>query len=298
MSPTVQAAPYIFSCTDQITFRPKQRVVGTIIEWHLGDNLIHLHFLRSLAAANPDVQFLHAAQEEYLWQLAEMVADVPNIKLISLAAALQIPDFTWLHAWKNADSYFVKHPGWWAFCEFHLDWFAHLSQRMGFRSPFSRNEDLIFDYPALLRASDRFPSLGDFDFLFINSCPRSGQLSAYNSLEYLDPLLTEIINAGHSVVVTQPTSVQKLAGDKGKGRILCTQDYGMSVTDIGRVSRHCRHHIMVSTGPSWPVLNKWNLPSGNLRVLFLEHERLNYPSVIHVPNRERCRELLVERKLL
>src|SRR5262249_3599769 len=71
-------APILHVSTNLVTCRPTQAVqatVRTFIEWHLGDNLIHLHFLRRLAAANPGVRFIHAAQAGYLGQMAEMVTD-------------------------------------------------------------------------------------------------------------------------------------------------------------------------------------------------------------------------------
>lgn len=272
--------------------------VRTYQEWHLGDNLIHLHFLRSIAAANPDVQFIHAAQECYVWQMSEMVADLANISLIPLADAARQGGHTWHNSWKNAEGYFDSHPRGRSFCEFHLDWFAHLASRIGFASPFMKNEDLRFDYPALFRITERFPPDGDFDFLVINSMPCSGQMPAYNSPEYLDPLLAELVGAGHSVVVTQPTKVQQSPARSDAGRILCTMDYKASVTDIGRLSRRCKHHLMVSTGPALPVLNKWNLPSDNLRVIMIGTEQLNFPSLRHAANREQCREFIVERGLL
>ena len=67
-------------------------------EFHLGDNLIHLHFLRKLALKYPDEFFVHAVQPCHLLQLGEAIEDVPNIRLDPLEnkAAGSV------NVWKNA----------------------------------------------------------------------------------------------------------------------------------------------------------------------------------------------------
>lgn len=273
----------------------------TYCDFHLGDNLNHLNFLRALAQRNPGHLFIHSAHECHLPQMREVVEDVKEIDLTPLTD--RSPSA--LNAWKNAGEFFGRHPGRDQYYEFHLDWYRHHAAQMGLESPFEKIEDMLFDYPALLKfppfpeedlrhaVRSEAPSAAchpsEWDFLVINSRPCSGQLLAYDSVDYFDPLLRDLAAKGYSLLVTQPTGVRPT---------LCTMDLKWSVSQIGAASRHCKHHIMVSTGPSWPALNKWNYPSDNLRMLFLATERLNLPGLVHVPDLNACREVLVERGLL
>lgn len=274
----------------------------TYCEFHLGDNLNHLHFLRALTRQNPHHIFMHAAHECHLSQLDEVVEDLRDIKLISLDGR-EISDLG-LNAWKNAGGFFQDHPRRNDYYEFHLEWYRHLAGLMGLASPFEKIEDMLFDYPALMKdpffpaaenIRDRENAEMEWDFLVVNSRPCSGQLMAYDSVDYFDPLLEELVAKGYRLLVTQPTKV----GPENK--VNCTQTtFGWSVSEIGAASRRCKHHVMVSTGPSWPPLNKWNYPApeGHLRMLFLAGERLNLPGLIHVPDLASCRAVLAERGLL
>ena len=58
--------------------------------------------------------------------------------------------------------------------------------------------------------------------------------------------------------------------------------YGLSVTDIGKISQNCHTILMVSTGPSWPTFNIFNQESVKLRIILLDSERVNLsPNTIH-----------------
>lgn len=271
--------------------------IHTHNEFHLGDNFVHLHFLRGMARLYPGFQFVHAAHECHLKQLGAIVVDLPAIRLIRLEDKSPAS----IDSWKNAGGYFGNHPLRDDWCAYHLDWFSHLAELLwpgGLLSPFTRNEDLLFDYPALSRdwvvdgkhwwelvAAELRALLALrkdvwlFDYLVVNSRPCSGQLMAYDSVDYMDPLLRDLVAKGKTVLVTQPTEVPG---------VRCTQEWGCSLTEIGLLSTYCRHHVMVSTGPSWPCLNKWNYPyeQGSVRVLMLEREFLNFPGLTRCGTRE------------
>jgi hypothetical protein len=76
----------------------------------------------------------------------------------------------------------------------------------------------------------------------------------------------------------------------------------MTITQIGHLSLNVPHHIMVSTGPSWPTFNLWNCIPGRspaVRILLLERERLNHvPDLIHVGRLEDVTPVLQEKGLL
>lgn len=268
-------------------------MIETWCRFHLGDNLAHLHFLRALARRRPDERFIHFVEPCHLDQLGEVVADLPAIQLRGLLEA----SAPVIDVWKNAGGFWQDHPQRNDYAAFHLDWFAHLAERLGFPRVFDRPGDLLFDYPALDRLkrlrfiSRRARNGWDlFDVLVVNSQPCSGQYREYDRVDFLDPLIRELVDAGHSVVVTQKSEVPG---------VVWTGDMHMSISDIGLLSRRCTHHLMVSTGPSWPTINLWNAEREGVRCLLLDPERvLIDPRIQNFSRLAELREHLQETHLL
>lgn len=277
--------------------------------FHLGDNLVHLHFLRHLALRHPEHTFVHAIKESYLNQLRESVEDVPNVTLIGLEEMERYPGCRWINAWKNAgcamgpDVPFT--PGFWDthprrndFSAFYLELFGILARQMGLESPFREPADLWFDYPKIRESKNCRAILdavgGAFDFLVVNSAPLSGQLRAFKGdPEHLTPLIEELA-ARYRLIVTSPMN-----RTPGSPPVPCTQDYGLSLTDIGTLSLHCRYLLMVSTGPSWPTFNVWNRQTVKLRVLMVDAEQLNLGgNLVQANTRDAARAILAEHGLL
>lgn len=217
--------------------------------YHLGDCLIALHLLRSLAKQNPDRQFWFFASESYLVQLNEVVEDLPNLSLFSAESD------QWLHnkhrsidTWKEANLHWTKSKVRWNWVEHTLEHHKWTAKRLGFQSPFSHATHLLFDYPALGPSVDKLEGRWHSEWLICNSDPGSGQLKPMvgENSGYLDDLIWRI-GQNHSVMTTQPA----------KGA-LCTRAMGHSVSMIGRYSIGCEHHIYVPNGPMWPCLNVHN----------------------------------------
>jgi hypothetical protein len=274
----------------------------THCDFHLGDNLVHLHFLRKQAIANPRDTFFHYAHECHLEQLREAIEDLPNISLYSI----DVKPSASIDAWKNAGAgtstggYFEK--SWLRedFCAFHIAWFGHIAQQMGLRPVFEKPTDFLFDYPAIQKdVTRRLPTgyqLEKFDILFINSRPCSGQCMAYDDLNYFDPLIEEL-KKRYCLIVTQKTGLPPLSGEWG---IRCTTETEMTVSEIGSLSLRCNYIIGVATGPLWPTFNIWNQQSVTRRIVMLGNgERLNLgANITQVSNREEMREALVREGLL
>jgi hypothetical protein len=286
--------------------------------FHLGDNLIHLHFLRHLALTYPEHTFIHALKETYLGQLGESIEDVKNISLIPLENMELHPGCRWMNAWKNAgceigpDAPFS--PGFWDthprrndFSCFYLELFGILSRQMGLESPFHEPDDLWFDYPRIRDGRNCTKILNDvsvnqpgapaFDFLIVNSLPLSGQLRAFRGdPDHLTPLIEELATR-YRVIVTHP--VNRPPAESPGPPILCTQDYGLSITDIGTLSLNCPYLLMVSTGPSWTTFNVWNRQTVKLRVILVDAEQLNFGgNTVQASTREAARMILAEHGLL
>ena len=137
------------------------------------------------------------------------------------------------------------------------------------------------------------------DFLIVNSRPCSGQFRAYDSTEYLTPLILELAER-YSVAVTQPLYIENSGGHRPAATsVACTMDYNLSISEIGALSLHADNLIMVSTGPSWPTFNVWNANRVRLRLLMLENEIIDYmPNLVQVASREAARSVLRERGFL
>jgi len=220
----------------------------------LGDNMAHLHLLRKLAVRHPGHRFIHQCMPAHLGQLTEMSEDLANIALEPLHRV----DLGAIDCWKNSECFWETHPLHYEYAGFYIDFFKRLAGRMGLESPIETPEDLLFDYPALQKPT---PLDSPFDFLIVNSMPLSGQLSRDTNM---DGLIAELA-ARYTVIVTQPSAVPG---------IVCTQDYGLSVSGIGRLSTFCRYIVMISTGSSWGTFNVWNKDSVAYRLILIDNERI------------------------
>jgi len=233
----------------------------------LGDNLAHLHFIRHLALLHPEDRFVHYAHAPYLFQLKDVVRDLRNVVLMDLDTNghgdywRMVPNGGGsIDAWKNAGGFWINHPLKNYYAEFFIEFFHHLSARMGLESPFTKTEDLLFDYPCLHDPSDN-ATCAPFDFLVINSNPMSGQASGFLPVE-MSSLIDELHSKKYSIITTAHSGVN----------CTCTAFTGMTVTQIGRLSQSCKYILMVSTGPSWPTFNVWNVDSVKKRVVIIDSE--------------------------
>ena len=273
------------------------KTITTHCALRLGDNLAHVHFLRKLAEANPGHLFEHHLQGEYIRELEALTLDRP-IKLVPLPAVdhagrwLVKPRVTSIDAWKNTGGrYEYADPATRNnYARFVLDWFQILARRMGLRSPLSTSRDLLFDYPALHDDGKNDEALKPLDFLVINARPLSGQAFEYHP-EEMHRLILDLLARGYSVIATN-------RGAPGCG-YLATEDWGWTVTQIGKISQKCRRILMVSTGPSWPTFNMWNRKTVELRVIINGIETVDLdPGAIHVRHVSDMRSVLRAKELL
>lgn len=261
--------------TETHTYRSSDKIL-TYCAFRLGDNLAHLHFLRALAKANPSIHFQHAALREYLPQMIEVVADLPNISLRDIR---ECRGEAGINAWKNTDGFWETHELKARYAELMLVWFDVLAKRMGLASPFTKPDDLLFDYPALKREQDadkitlhpRVLKFVPFDYLVVNSIPMSGQWRGMDEVA-LNTLIQTLAQR-YDVVTTRETGLNVLATENIPG---------FTVTNIGQLSLFAKRIIMVSTGPSWPTLNVWT--KDTFRIVLQDGETLGL-----TPNTHQCR---------
>lgn len=220
-------------------------MIYTFNEYHLGDNLIHLNYLRRAALLNPDKEFTHHCNPIYHNQLEPLIDGVP-IRL----ADLSIHPHS-INTWIGANNFYYEHPKRKDWVAFHLDWFTYLSSVLGISNPIASKKELLFDYPQL--------SIGiyqEFDYLIINARPMSGQLPDFSPY-FFDKLVRKLLNEGQKVITTHPT-----------GMCNSTMEWGCDVTQIGNLSIYAKHIIAVDTGPLWTTFNTHNAYSVLTRTIY------------------------------
>ena len=258
--PPVAEVPSAVPAADAVPVvgAPTGRVIRTFMQWHLGDNLLHLHFLRKLSEQDPALQFVHALQPNLIAQCHEMVADRAQIQLVPLQPGAD----QGLDAWKGAEGFFFAHPNRFQFGALYIDLFARLAQRMGLESPLRQPDDLLFDYPAICRDK----GLGTYDALLVNSKPLSEQFKSYQEADFV--AVADLFRArGLSVITTR-----KMDGYP------CTLDQQLSVTDIANLSLRARYFIAVCTGAMWPSMNIFNQSIHQFRIILNDHETIDFGS--------------------
>lgn len=262
------------------------RQLHTFNQYHLGDNLVHLHFLRALAKQHPELFFTHTCDAKHIAQLHPVVADLPNLSLTSDWS--QLPPGA-LNAWRGDNNHWYCHPLKLDFARYHVEaWFPVLAERMGLLCPFRTPADLQFDYPAL--KDNGAWKIHNPDILIINSPPMSGQAAGYDPQAFIN-LALQLQAAGHEVATTHETGVAE---------IWCTLRAKLDVTHIGCLSqRCCKAVIGVSTGPKWTTMNVWNRDTVKLRLLLLDTERVWIsPNTVHANNVSLFREIIKDHGLL
>lgn len=228
-------------------------VMKTYMQWHLGDNLIHLHFLRKLSEKYPELVFTHALNPAYIEQCNEVIQDIPQIQLTPLHPG-QTPEG--LDAWKGAGGFFFGHEKKHQFGALYLDLFKKLSKDLGLSSPFRNTNDLLFDYPAILSKK----TSGNYDVVLINSVPLSDQFKTYNEADFID-LAYLLREKGLSVITSKKID-----------SFDCTLDTQCSVTDIANISLRAKYFVAVCTGAMWPSINVFNQDTHQFKIILNDHE--------------------------
>lgn len=226
-------------------------MIQTYNEYHLGDNLVHLNFLRRLSYMVKD-EIVHYCNPQLHSQLQPLVEDTSVV----LRALDRDPHA--INAWIGTNNYYYNHPLRHDWVQFHLDWFNNLSAQLGVLNPIASRKDLLFEYPRL-----NAYGMPHYDYLVCNSPPLSNQLPDFNPV-FFENLVRNLLNEGKTVITTFPT-----------GMCESTLDHHLDVTGIGNLSNTCDHHIGVATGPMWTTFNIFNQDAVSSRTWYCGHQTLN-----------------------
>jgi len=227
-------------------------MIHTYNEYHLGDQLVHLNYLRKVCEENPHLEFTHHCNAKHHGQLRPLLEGVA----IELQDLYTPPGA--INAWIGHANFFYEHPHRADWVQFHLAWFERLSSVLEVPNPIACREDLLFDYPEL-----KGLATPHYDYLIINSPPQSGQLPDYHP-DFFIKMAQNLKNEGKSVITTMPTGVCEN-----------TLDMGFTVTDIGALSRNVDHIVGVATGPMWTTFNIFNLNNVLSRTFYCAHQTVN-----------------------
>lgn len=235
-------------------------MVSTFNRFHLGDNLIHLQFLRKLAQANPTLPIEHQCHSQYIPAMQMLVSDLTQIQLKELGEP------TGIDAWRGCNGFWYAHPKRHDFLAFHLEHFALLSERMGLPCPIKSAEDMLWDSPTL--NPDNLAS-ASVDVLIINSAPQSNQWPEYDPEKFLQ-LQRELRKKGLRTINSDELRQQ-----------------GWPIAAVGALAGQCKYVMGTAHGPFWVSLTKWTAQTMTRWVAMTgNNESLNglHPLLITTPH--------------
>ena len=235
--------------------------------FHIGDVMVHLHFLRKLGLRHPQHHFDFYLLPELIPVMQPVIEDLKNVALKSYDSVSPLDT---RNVWKNHDQWFGHQENRYNWCDFYISFFHKLAGEMGLQSTILKPSDFLLDYPALLT-----PVWGSdpVDVLVINSAPLSGQFRAYTDAHggYFDPMLRALVAKGKHVVATRNTGVPGVRYTPP-----------LSITEIGNLATRATLIVGVATGPMWTTLNVWAKPEKFVICLDCNETIDNAPNIVHV----------------
>jgi hypothetical protein len=217
------------------------------------------HYLRKLCEANPRLQACFYVRPDYIEELRLFVPELGE-RLCLYPLDDRPAEAVNCHI--NADGFYQSHPRRRHFAAMYVDFFKHLSGKLGVLSPIASVEEMLLDSPAL-EPGAQIQALGSIDWLVINSPPLSGQCP-YVADEW-NSLIRKLVEKGERVVTTAPSGIESAR---------CTLEFEFASTQrgndqdrakpsplplvaIGQLATISRNVAGVHTGPLIPCLNRW-----------------------------------------
>ena len=237
--------------------------IKTHNSFHLGDNIIHINFLRRMAKAHPELSFEHKAHSQYLPALQSLIEDLPQIKLVELT---EEPTDS-IDSWRGCNGFWYTHPLKHDFAAFHIEHFSFIALRMGLPSPILTADDLWMDAPVF----DPENFLHDqIDVLLLDCAPHSNQWPGYSAqgFRHLHAILK---TRGLRVITAEETRAWK-----------------WGIAQIGALAGKAKLIIGTANGPFWTCANVWAKQTVERWVMFTgqgEHLKLS-PNMVTTDNME------------
>lgn len=223
-------------------------MIETFNHTHLGDNLIHLNYLRRLKQPAK-----HYCLKQYHNQLEPLIEGT-EIELIDLE--YKTPQA--VDSWSNKLNWLAHQKARQDWLTFHQRWFEHLSHELKVSNPLHYTNDFLFDYPKL--TAKKFKP---FDYLILNCPPQSGQFPNFNQNQFKHKV-KYLMDNDFEVWTVEPTGLTE-----------STREHNMDVSEIGNLSNYCNHILAIDTGPLWPTFNTKNVNTIESREI-LTHTYKNF----------------------
>lgn len=228
-------------------------------ESHLGDCLLHAHYMRKVVEYNPNITFDFYLIDKHWVQTFEYIKDVPQIKCLEYDSCPPKHLIGWV-------GQFGIPPLPCPLDGLRLASYKKLSQLMGIKCPFNTEYDLLYDNNSIWTHSLTLPN---YDVLLINSIPLSNQI-IYNESDYKN-LATNLIQKNKTVITTKKID-----------DIPCTTDINLTVMGIGALSINCNVIAGIGTGSMACCLNKWTI---NKKIYWIDqHHTFNMKHVKPIPS--------------
>jgi hypothetical protein len=202
-------------------------------ESHLGDCMLHAHFMRKCVEQNPNIKFDFHLIGKHWDQTKEYIDDIPQIKCLPYEDA----PFNSLRGWVGQ---FGIPPLPCPLDGLRLFSYKKLSQKMGITCPYKDEYDILYDHPKIKNGYET----PEFDVLLVNSIPFSNQIE-YKETDYLN-FVDKVIRKGKTIITTY-----KIEG------VPCTTDFNLSVMGIGNLATKCKIIAGIGTGAMQCCLNVW-----------------------------------------
>jgi len=213
------------------------------------DNIQNIVYLNLLSKSMPEVEFIYGINPNQISQVREFVG-VRNLSIIS------IKESPWhsIDMWKNRYNFWQRSYKRYDYYIFYMEFYEYFSKRIHVKNPIRSKYDLMTDN---IKSKEIL-----YDVLFVNSKPMSSQFF-YDENELNEKI--RLLNSHFNIITTR-----KVEG------VQSTSDSSLSLYDIGSLSSQCRCVVAISTGPSWPVLNKINYKNCLPILILCSDELVNF----------------------
>jgi hypothetical protein len=209
--------------------------------YHLGDAVWHVHYLRKMHERYPKAVFNFYINKNYLNEIRTQLTDYADY--ISVQPIEEKTNDS-IDCWLGRERFVYKYPTPTNYLNILVEFYKYLSRFTGVISPV---ENFIFDNPRILKST---PLSNKVDVLVINSEPFSGQWDYQESV--WDKKITQWRDSGKRVITTKKSKVSGVE---------CTTDYGLGLMDIANLSTTAKIVGGVHTSPLLACFNRWSLPS-------------------------------------
>jgi hypothetical protein len=222
-------------------------------ETHLGDCLLHAHFLNEVVKLHPNFIFNYYVLDKHKEQVKDFVEDNNKVTIKPYNEAPVNSFRGWVGQFGIP---FIP----FNLCELRLSSYIKLCNKLQIKCPFQVIEDLL---PTIKKLN---PTKEEWDILFINSTPLSNQLSKnIYDREFIEKFKNK------KIITTKPIK-----------DIPCTLDYNLSVYKIGQLSLFSKKIIGINTGPWFSVMNKNNLENKKTLYYLDENCKFTYSNCVNI----------------